>query len=184
MIISDEQIVSKILSGDIECYRVLVEKYENKIYSVGYRFFKNNCDASDFVQEVFIKAYQCMPSYSGTSPFKNWLLKIAYNYGIDQISKIKATTTYDGDYMESDDDHPEDHYVKNEIIDVIHKAVQDLPENYQICVDLYFFWGMKHKEISDITGIPVNTIKSNVLRAKQLLKENLKGTIAEDYYEM
>jgi len=64
------------------------------------------------------------------------------------------------------------------------RAVGALPERYRICVELYFFMGLTYGEIGRITGYPVNTIKSNVLRAKTMLRDELKGTIAEDYNEL
>jgi len=59
-----------------------------------------------------------------------------------------------------------------------------LPEKYGICIDLFFFFGLSHGEISEMTGFPINTIKSHVYRAKERLRKALKGTAAGDLYEM
>ena len=75
-------------------------------------------------------------------------------------------------------------HIKDETISLLRNAMNKLPEQYRICVDLYFYMGMKYAEIEGITGYPVNTIKSNVLRAKQILRDRLRGSIAEDYHEM
>ena len=86
--------------------------------------------------------------------------------------------------LAADDMTPERSHLRKEIREVLMEAVRKLPERYRICVDLYFFMGLTYGEISEITGYPVNTIKSNVLRAKIMLRDELKGTIAEDYHEL
>ena len=56
----------------------------------------------------------------------------------------------------------------------IREAIKELPEQYAICLDMYFFYDVPHAEISNITGLPVNTIKSHIFRAKKILKEKLE----------
>ena len=60
----------------------------------------------------------------------------------------------------------------------VREAVKDLPEKFAVCVELYFFYDNSHAEISKITGLPVNTIKSHIFRAKKILREKLRS-----YYE-
>ena len=100
--------------------------------------------------------------------------------------KKKADSVYEIDesLLISNEPGPDNNHSKNEIRDLITREIEKLPERYRICLDFYFFFGLKYKEISNITGYPVNTIKSDVLRAKNILRQNLKGTIAEDYNEM
>ena len=59
-----------------------------------------------------------------------------------------------------------------------------LPEKYRVCIDLYFFYGLPYAEISAMTGFPVNTIKSHVSRAKRMLRDSLRETMAEGNDEM
>ena len=79
---------------------------------------------------------------------------------------------------------PEKNHIYGEIKQILAEEINRLPERYRICIDFYFFLGLKYNEISEITGYPVNTIKSDVLRAKNILRQKLKGTIAEEYHEM
>jgi RNA polymerase sigma-70 factor (ECF subfamily) len=181
---TDEDIVESVLYGDIESYEEILDRYQNKIFSIGMRFFKNRDDAHDFTQDVFIKAFESLSSYSGGAPFRFWLTKIAYNHGINSINKRRIEPMITGDHGQDDDDTPEEDHVRNEVRDILLKAIEELPETYRLCLDLYFFMGLKYREISEITGYPVNTIKSHVMRAKKVLYSTLKGTIAEDYHEL
>ncbi|MDR3237950.1 MAG: sigma-70 family RNA polymerase sigma factor [Spirochaetia bacterium] len=181
---NDEQIVRQILYGDTEAFRVIVGRYQKQIFNMGFRFFRNENDAYDFVQEVFIKAFQKLGSFRGLSPFRFWLLKIAYNTGINSVKAYKSTSPIDDVAIPSAEKSPEEKHLNEELRKLLLDAVNTLPERYRICVDFYFFYGLSYNEISSMTGFPVNTIKSNVFRAKKELRDLLSGTIAEDYYEL
>ena len=179
----DEQIVGKVLNGDTESFREIVNAYQSHIFNIGMRFFKNRDDALDFVQDVFFKAYNEIESYKRKAPFRAWLFKIAYNMGINRIKERKVENVQIEDSI-SGNLNTEKDFIRDEAMNALFKAVNSLPEQYRICIDLYFFLGLKYADIKSITGYPVNTIKSNVLRAKNILRDKLRGNIAEDYNEM
>ena len=68
---------------------------------------------------------------------------------------------------------PEENQIQKATFEAVHSAIQELPERFAICLDMYFFYGIPYQDISEITEIPVNTIKSHIFRAKQLLREKL-----------
>ncbi len=180
---SDEHIIRSILKGNQDDFRIIVERYQKQIFIIGRRFFNNDDDASDFTQEVFIQAYRNLKSFKGLSPFRFWLFKIGYNLGINRKKSLKV----DGELpvsLPSGTDTPEEDHASDELKIVVQKAVKKLPEKYRICIDFYFYMGLSHREISRITGFPVNTVKSHVLRAKRILRGTLQGTIAEEYHEL
>lgn len=185
----DEDVAALVKEGRTGLYSVLVGRYQDRIYSIGMRFFHNNEDAADFVQEVFIKSFQKISGFKGwgilgASKFSSWLLKIAYNHGINSLSRGKRYESLSESYEPVSTDNPEIRQFKKEISAALKEALKELPEKYAVCLDLYFFYGISYAVISEITGFPVNTIKSHVFRAKELLRKRLKGTIAEDYHEM
>ena len=83
--LSDEQIVNSVLTGDTEAFSELITRYNNRVFAVGMRLFKNQDDAGDFTQEVFIRAFDKLGLFSFISPFSHWLIKLAYNYGINLL---------------------------------------------------------------------------------------------------
>jgi len=182
---SDEYIVRQVQKGDFELYRVIIERYQDRIFSIGMRFFYDRDDSDDFTQEVFLKAFNKIDTYREIAAFKYWLVKLAYNHAINtKKSRHDSDVEFNPDEFQSDYELPEkDHFYK-EIKTILAEEINRLPERYRICIDFYFFLGLKYNEISEITGYPVNTIKSDVLRAKNILRQKLKGTIAEDYHEM
>lgn len=183
--LSDEQVVRKVQKGKSEYFSFIVERYSSRIFSIGMRFFYNSEDSADFAQEVFLKAFDKIESYREIAPFRFWLVKLAYNLGIN----IKKGRGEEHLQVESFDavyggESPDEAHIKNELKELLLEEINRLPERYRICLDLYFFFGLKYSEISEITGYPVNTIKSDVFRAKNILRDKLKGTLAEECYEM
>lgn len=184
-ILSDEEAVRKVQKGKSEYFSLIVERYSSRIFSIGMRFFYNSEDSADFTQEVFLKAFDKIEAYREIAPFRYWLVKLAYNLainmkksGVEEHAQVEESeTVYKGD-------SPDEVHVKKELKDLLMEEINRLPERYRICLDLYFFFGLKYNEISEITGYPVNTIKSDVFRAKNILRDKLKGTLAEECYEM
>lgn len=183
--LSDEQAVRKVQKGRSEYFSIIVERYSSRIFGIGMRFFYNGDDSADFTQEVFLKAFDKIESYREIAPFRFWLVKLAYNLAIN-IKKSRGDEEFGVDSYEAvySGESPDEAHVKNELKELLLEEINMLPERYRICLDLYFFFGLRYSEISEITGYPVNTIKSDVFRAKNILRDKLRGTLAEECYEM
>ena len=180
----DEDIVGRVIQGESGLFGELVERYQRKIFNIGMMFFKNHDDASDFTQEVFLRAYNSLESFQGRSRFVYWLSRVAYNYGINAVKGTRGAETLVESTLQCGGGTPEETHLREETARALRNAVMELPENYRVCVDFHFFYGLTHAEISEITGFPVNTVKSHVFRAKHILRDALSGTVAEDYDEM
>ena len=182
--IKEEEIITRVLEGDVDAFSHLIQKYQRRVYALGMRFFHNQADADDFVQEVFIKVFKNLSGYRGEARFYSWLMRIAYNLGIDTIRTYSAYAQMPEIDFEDSSLGPEDSAILRESSATIKQAIESLPKKYAICLDLYFSFGLKYREISSITGIPVNTIKSHVFRAKEALRETLRDFAEEVYHGM
>jgi RNA polymerase sigma-70 factor (ECF subfamily) len=174
----DLLIVSQITSGQKDLFRFLVKRHEQAVYGMGLGFFRNPEDASDFTQDVFLKVYRGLSRFEGRSRFSTWLYKIAYNTAVNGVTRRKEYRSLAEEEGLSDGDTPERKMLREASRKAVLGAVEELPERYRVCVDLFFFYSRTYQEIEGITGIPVNTVKSHVFRAKKLLREKL-GEIAE-----
>ena len=174
----DRLIVSQVVAGQKDLFRLLVRQHEKAVYGMGLNFFRNPEDASDFTQEVFLKAYRSLSGFEGRSRFSTWLYKIAYNTAINEVNRRKEYHSLaeedNADLLVSSGDTPERAALRNAAKEAVRSAIKELPERFRVCVDLFFFYDRSFKEIEAITGIPVNTIKSHVFRAKILLREKLE----------
>jgi len=174
---NDQLVVSQVVSGQKDLFRLLVRRHEKAVYGMGMSFFRNQDDASDFTQEVFLKVYRNLSFFEGRSRFSTWLYKIAYNTAINEVNRRKeylSLADEDMNKLVCTDDTPEKTVLRNAARKAVQEAIKELPERFAMCVDLFFFYDRSHQEIEDITGIPVNTVKSHVFRAKILLREKLE----------
>ena len=137
-------------------------------------FFKNQTDTEDFVQDVFLKAYTKLETFRGDSLFSTWLTRIAYTTALNSIKRRKEYLPLaDENILYDPDLTPEEKEVKRITIETVRESVKELPEKLALCLDLYFFYDMSYLEICDVTEMPINTVKSNIFRAKKLLREKL-----------
>ena len=169
----DRIVVSQVLSGQKELFRLLIKRHERAVYGMGMSFLRNSEDASDFTQEVFLKVYRNLPQFEGRSRFSTWLYRIAYNSAINNKTRIKEYHSLAEDEIAIDTDNPERKLLRDIAKDAVLEAVKELPERFRLCVDLFFFYDRSYQEIELITGYPVNTVKSHVFRAKKILREKL-----------
>ncbi len=181
---TDERIVREVLEGNTGLFRLIVERYQRRIYAIGMRFFNNGDDSSDFTQEVFLRCYDRLQSFRGEARFYSWIVRIAYNLGINSVQRKHPEESMMEEYIRSEAPGPEKTHIRSEVASALREALARLPEKYRICLDLFFFMGLSYGEISEVTGYPVNTIKSHVFRAKKILRGSLNGTAAEECDEM
>ena len=196
----DHLIISQVNSGQKDLFRLLVRRHERAVFGMGLSFFRNREDASDFTQEVFLKVYRSLPRFEGKARFSTWLYKIAYNTAINRVNRNKeylslatesgGSTVYTAngaeiitggtDFLLYDNETPERNVIRQAAKQALLNAMEELPERYRVCVDLFFFYDRSYQEIEAITGFPVNTIKSHVFRAKKILRKKLEGIAAAE----
>jgi len=169
----DSEIIKRILQGEKDYFRILVERYQAAVWSLGMGFFRNTDDTRDFVQDVFLKVFRSLGGFQGRSLFSTWLYRIAYNTAINSIKRRKEYQSLSSDFEIADGDSPERQAMRKAGRDAVREAVKELPERFRVCVDLFFFHDLPYPEIETITGFPVNTIKSHVFRAKARLRQSL-----------
>jgi RNA polymerase sigma-70 factor (ECF subfamily) len=174
--LDDQSIVERVVAGETELFRVLVERHQRAVYGLGLSFLRNAEGAADFTQDVFLKAFRSLASFQGRSRFSTWLYRIAYNAAINSVKRRKEYCSLAEDAEIPDLDGPERTALRTAAREAVAAAVGELPERYKVCVDLFFFYDRSYPEIEAVTGFPVNTIKSHVFRAKKLLRERLRDT--------
>jgi RNA polymerase sigma-70 factor (ECF subfamily) len=176
---SDEEAIGRVLDGDTEAFAVLVRRHTARIMRLGMSFFHDDEEAADFVQDVFVKAYTALASFRGRSLFSTWLLRIAYNTAINSKKRKRDQIALDPDLEIAGAPGTDEVHLREETALAVREAMTALPPRQALCIELYFYYDLKYSEISEITGYPVNTIKSHVFRAKRILRERL-GSVGEE----
>ena len=143
---SVEKIIAKeAVAKNSIAFSQLIFLYKKRIVAVGRRFFNNQSDIDDFLQEVFIRVYENIESFQGKSQFSTWITRIAYNAAINLKKRTKTSESLCEEKQStlvSNYETPEETQLKKLTKDVINNAVKQLPENYEKCIELYFYNNM------------------------------------------
>lgn len=172
----DNYLVQKTLEGKNEAFAELMSMHQKRVESMGYSFFHNKADVDDFVQDVFLKVFNSLGSFRHESKFSTWLTRIAYTTAINSKKRFHDTEQIANENnIESSYLSPEEIEIKRITAQAVKQAMENLPEQYYSCLNLYFFQDMSYEEIAEITELPINTIKSHIFRAKKILRQKLKS---------
>ena len=161
----------------------------DSLYNFGYYLSNDEDMAKDLLQETYLKAYRFIEYFEIGTNAKAWLLRILKNSFINEYrKKSKAPNRVDLEDVNQKDDIDEDKHVVldmrsevyNELIgDEITRAVNALPADYRLILLLCDIEGFKYEEIAKIIDVPIGTVRSRLHRARNLLKEKLKGYAKE-----
>ncbi len=155
--------------------RQIFEKYFKDYYSLVYRVaftqMKGHADAEDVLQEVFVRLLKYQPQFENDEHEKAWFVRTTINICKDIIkSKWHSRTVSIDKIPDSDKLHFCLPYTGND--DTLWEILS-LPDKYKNCLYFFYYEGYSIKEISQILKIPENTVKTNLRRGRQLLKEKL-----------
>jgi len=177
---SDETLVKQALNGKKSAWITLVKRHEKNLYNYTLRMVSNPDDAMDLMQDVFMAVFRNLATFRGESPFKGWMFKIAHYRCIEFYRRKRPTQSLD-DIPEREEDAddicPEQQVVYGQRADALHQAVQCLPVNQKLVVELKFFQHCTFDDIATQLGISVNTVKSRLYSAL----DKLKGKLEFDY---
>ncbi|NAS11842.1 RNA polymerase sigma factor [Poritiphilus flavus] len=178
----DQHYIERALNGDTRAYAVLIDRYKHMVYTMAAQIVKNNEDAEEVAQDVFLKAFKALNSYKGDAKFSTWLYKIAYYRSLDYLKKKQrriSTTTIDvsREYSISALDSEMDDMEVQERQQMVKKAIQQLPEDDGVLITLHYYEELSLKEISEIMGNSPNALKVRLHRARKKLADLLKSTV-------
>lgn len=176
--LDEKEIVSRILGGDFRAFEVLVKQYQKLVFFVVNRLVYRAQDKEDICQEVFIKVHLALHKFQFQSKLSTWIARIAYLTTVDHLKKNKAEWLEDYpkdiDNYHFTDDSPELELVRKDTAAYVSKLIERMPLQYRTVLTLYHLNEFTCAEIEQITGIPEGTVKSNLFRARRILKDKIE----------
>ncbi|MDX6745835.1 RNA polymerase sigma factor [Polaribacter sp. PL03] len=154
----------------------LYNLYCNAMLLVANRYVKDRFLAEDVMQDAFIKAFKNIDSYKNEVAFGAWLKKIVINQSIDQLKKNKLELVSINEEVVAIEEEDDWSVESTILVDEIVAEIYNLKEKYRLVLTLYLLEGYDHQEISEILNITENTSRTQLLRGKNVLKEQLKDT--------
>ncbi|MEX0273110.1 MAG: RNA polymerase sigma factor [Flavobacteriaceae bacterium] len=167
------QLIKSCRKKDIKAQEELYNRYKSILFPLCLKYTSSHAEAEDHLHDTFIEIFDNIKSFKGKGSFEGWMKRIAINKAIDKYKKkrevdlpheksisLTEETTVPYHEIQMDVGHLMDH-------------IQKLPNQYRLIFCLYELDNFSHKEISQMLGISIGTSKSNLHRAKLLLKQNI-----------
>jgi RNA polymerase sigma-70 factor (ECF subfamily) len=189
--IADSELVKRAQEKDREAYRILVERYQSRAYSLAFSILKNKQDAEDVVQESFVKVYLSIGKFKGESSFYTWLYRIVRNMSIDVKRKLNREKTHQpesdnisiadqaaANAVQSNQTYSPDYeLLRKEKARRIAEVLNDISEEHRTVIILREVDGMDYKQISQVTGVSKGTIMSRLHYARKKLQQGLADLV-------
>ena len=187
--LSDVELMLAVRRGDKDAFRDLVERHKTSVINVIYRQIGDRWEAEDLAQRVFIQVYRSAPRYEPTAKFTTWLFTITHNAIRNEYRRRSRHAAESLEALAEPDDSaeagvqvadthavdPSREVAERELQERIQAAIQALPEAQRTAVILCRFEGLPYEEIAAVLHCSLSAVKSLLHRARQTLKEQLRG---------
>mgnify|MGYP002629646952 CR=1 FL=1 len=175
--LTDEQLMAAIVTGDRHAYAEVVSKHARLLAAYAWRMLGSESEAQDIVQETFLRLWmQAQRWDSQKSALSTWLHRIAHNLCIDALRKMsKVRESSDDEITELlDERESAEQEISRESLEFqLHAAIAALPERQRSALILVHFQGLTNKELAEILDISVDALESLLSRARRTLKHRL-----------
>ena len=180
---TDEELVARSQSGDVESFNELILRWERPIYALAYRVIGREEDARDVCQEAFLRAFRALPGFKGQAKFSSWLYRITLNLCRDWIRRQRRAPVSqmpeDADIAEiaaaqGPVESIEDLVARRELSAVVEEAMAVLPVEQRTAIILKEYHGMTFQEIAELQGCPLSTVKTRLYQGLTVLRRQLE----------
>ena len=171
-----ERLIDNCKKKHAKAQEELYKRYASSLFSVSLEYASSYADAEDILQDTFIIIFDKISQYKNQGSFEGWLKRIAINTALQRYRKAGVLNLINEENVSEVDVEVEEESVP---LDYLLKIIQDLPDRYRMVFNLYVLDGYSHKEISDLLEISEGTSKSNLARARKILKNKIEDS--QDY---
>ena len=171
----EEKLIEKLRNGDSDSIKIIMDRYNRKLFSLAYRFTNNYDDTEDILQDVWMKFLFSLKNFKGKSSLYTYLYRIAVNESLNWLRKNKLKRLITEPFIEKEDKTtPEDIYLKNEKLEYLNMAIQRLPSKQKKVFLLRQDGSLHFKEIAEVLNIKENNAKTLFFYSLKNIKKYLK----------
>lgn len=167
-----KKIIEECASGDVRAQEMLYRKFAPKMFGVCLRYSKDSTEAEDNLQEGFIKVFTNIQKFRHEGSLEGWIRRIMVNASLEKFRKQTIMYAVDDVSVFETPDFS-DEILSNISANELLKLVQELSPRYRMVFNLFVMEGMSHQEISEEMKITTGTSKSNLARARDILKRKV-----------
>lgn len=166
-----EQLIRKCKKRDIKAQEQLYRLFSGKLFSVSLKYSRNHTEAEDNLQDAFLVIFDKIGQYKNKGSFEGWMKRIAINTALQKYRGQKLFEIVNEENLHEPEVEVDEEHIP---LDYLLKIVQELPDRYRMVFNLYALDGFSHKEIAEMLDISTGTSKSNLSRARGILKEKIE----------
>lgn len=166
-----DELITNCKKGKRKAQEELYKRYSGILYGMCLKYSRNKTEAEDNLHDSFMTIFDKIGQFNHKGSFEGWIKRITVNTVMQKYRKeqyLKVVNENIGDEVEIEEHLPDIS------LDVLLKYVQELPNKYRLTFNLYVLDGYSHKEISEMLGTSLGTSKSNLSRARMILKEKIE----------
>lgn len=167
-----EKLINNCKQGNRKAQEELYRKYSGVLFGMCLKYSRNKTEAEDNLHDSFMTIYNKIGQFTNKGSFEGWMKRITVNTVLQKFRKeqyLNVVSENMGEEVDIESDYTED--IK---LSTLLGYIQELPNKYRLTFNLYVLDGYTHKEISELLGTSAGTSKSNLARAKMILKEKIE----------
>jgi len=163
----DNLIIEKAKSGDRDSQEIIYKEFKDRIYTLALYYTKNPSNSSDVTQDIFIKVFRVLTKFNGGS-FKAWIYRVSINHILNYVSRKQTFADLKQNYLKTNDKNIEEKIM-------IEKTLKKMPEKLSFLLILREKEGLGYRELSNVFGVPIGTIKSRLYKARRVFRKLYGG---------
>jgi RNA polymerase sigma-70 factor (ECF subfamily) len=168
------ELINACAKGERKAQEFIYKKFASAVMGVCVRYVRDRDDAHDVFQEAFIQIFQKIHTVEKPEALAGWIRRLTVNTAINFYNKNKKHSAVSGYEKVYEDDGTHHDLLAQMSAEEIMKIVDKLPDGYRMVFNLYVVEGYKHEEIAEMLNINVGTSKSQLFKAKNMLREMLQ----------
>ncbi|MBQ4822089.1 RNA polymerase sigma factor [Aquimarina sp. MMG016] len=167
-----DQLIKKCKRQDPKAQEQLYRLFSSKLFSICLKYSNDYSSAEDTLQDAFITIFDKVEQFKSQGSFEGWMKRITINTALQKYRKQKVFEIINEEQIEEVDVEIDEDDIS---LDYLLKIIQQLPDRYRLVFNLYVLDGYSHKEIAEMLDISIGTSKSNLARARNILKEKIES---------
>ncbi len=167
-----EQLIYECTKNNTKAQDQLYHSLAPKLFAVCLKYSRSYEEAQDNLQESILLIFEKISQYKNSGSFEGWAKRVVINYVLQQYRNQKVFEIISEKIPDTDEVEIED---ENVSIEFLTQLIQSLPDRYRLVFNLYVMDDYSHKEIAEMLGINIGTSKSNLARAKAILKDKIES---------
>ncbi len=179
---TDRNIIEQVRAGNTRRYALLVDRHKDRALTLAFRLTGVKEEAEELVQDAFLRAFKSLDQFRGEAKFGTWFYRILYNLCMTKVTRrrgrpeqldVQDEKALDSLLVDEDEVTIQERLEDEELQHIIAEEISNLPEKFRAVITLFYVQEMSYGEIASVLSTPMGTIKTNLFRARNLLRERV-----------